>query len=40
MIGYPGGPVAYFTYLDRWRNSGNFAGLEFQSAAPREPVSA
>jgi len=39
MIGYPGGPVAYFTYLDRWRSSGHFAGLEFQRVAPKEPVS-
>lgn len=30
MIGYPGGPVAYFQYLDRWRSSGDFAGLEFR----------
>jgi cation diffusion facilitator CzcD-associated flavoprotein CzcO len=34
MIGYPGGPVAYFTYLDRWRNSGTFDGLEFKSRVP------
>jgi cation diffusion facilitator CzcD-associated flavoprotein CzcO len=31
MIGYPGGPVAFFTYLERWRNSGKFEGLEFES---------
>jgi len=24
--------VAYFEYLDRWRSSGDFAGLEFRSA--------
>ena len=30
MIGYPGGPVAYFQYLDRWRKSGDFTGLEFR----------
>jgi len=29
--GYPQGPVAYFQYIDRWRNSGEFAGLEFRS---------
>jgi cation diffusion facilitator CzcD-associated flavoprotein CzcO len=29
--GYPGGPVAYFEYIDRWRRSGEFAGLEFRS---------
>ena len=27
--GYPEGAVAYFKYIDGWRNSGNFAGLEF-----------
>jgi cation diffusion facilitator CzcD-associated flavoprotein CzcO len=29
--GYPGGPVAYFEFIDGWRRSGNFAGLEFRS---------
>ncbi len=29
--GYPQGPVAYFDYLERWRASGDFAGLEFRS---------
>jgi hypothetical protein len=28
--GYPGGPVAYFEYIDRWRTSGRFEGLEFR----------
>ena len=28
--GYPLGPVAYFEYIDRWRSSGLFAGLQFQ----------
>jgi cation diffusion facilitator CzcD-associated flavoprotein CzcO len=28
--GYPLGPVAYFTYIDRWRKSGAFGGLEFR----------
>jgi hypothetical protein len=28
--GYPGGPVAYFEYIDAWRRSGAFAGLEFR----------
>jgi cation diffusion facilitator CzcD-associated flavoprotein CzcO len=28
--GYPDGPVAYWQYLDRWRASGAFAGLEFR----------
>jgi hypothetical protein len=29
--GYAGGPVAYFQYIDAWRRSGEFAGLEFRS---------
>ncbi|MEZ5550009.1 MAG: NAD(P)/FAD-dependent oxidoreductase [Pseudomonadales bacterium] len=28
--GYPAGPVAYFEYIDKWRNSGAFEGLEFR----------
>jgi cyclohexanone monooxygenase len=28
--GYPEGPVAYFQYIDRWRSSGAFDGLEFR----------
>jgi cyclohexanone monooxygenase len=28
--GYPHGPSAYFTYIDKWRTSGTFDGLEFQ----------
>ena len=28
--GYPGGPVAYFEYIDRWRTSGRFERLEFR----------
>lgn len=28
--GYPEGAVAYFTYIDEWRNTGEFAGLEFR----------
>ncbi|MFZ4718390.1 MAG: flavin-containing monooxygenase [Ilumatobacteraceae bacterium] len=28
--GYPEGPVAYFQYIDRWRTSGEFEGLEFR----------
>jgi cyclohexanone monooxygenase len=31
MAGYPLGPVAYFEYIDRWRNSGDFEGLEFRT---------
>ncbi|MFN7968632.1 MAG: NAD(P)/FAD-dependent oxidoreductase [Acidimicrobiales bacterium] len=29
MSGYPDGPVAFFDHIDRWRRSGEFAGLEF-----------
>ncbi|HEU0043169.1 NAD(P)/FAD-dependent oxidoreductase [Sphingomonas sp.] len=29
-VGYPAGPSAYFTYLDAWRRSGMFAGLEMR----------
>jgi len=28
--GHPGGPVAYFEYIEQWRTSGDFAGLEFR----------
>lgn len=28
--GYPGGPVAYFGYIEQWRTSGAFDGLEFR----------
>jgi cyclohexanone monooxygenase len=27
--GYPGGAMAFFAYLDRWRSTGRFDGLEF-----------
>ncbi len=30
-LGYPDGPVAYFEYIDRWRNAGDFEGLEFRT---------
>jgi len=30
-LGYPDGPVAYFDYIHRWRESGGFAGLTFTS---------
>ena len=30
--GYPGGPVAYFEYIDTWRRSGEFEGLVFRPA--------
>jgi len=32
--GYPEGPVAYFAYIDAWRRSGEFAGLEFRTPTP------
>ena len=28
-VGYPYGAMAFFKYLDEWRNSGKFEGLEF-----------
>jgi cation diffusion facilitator CzcD-associated flavoprotein CzcO len=31
MAGYPGGPVAFFEFLDGWRSSGEFKGLAFRS---------
>jgi cyclohexanone monooxygenase len=29
FLGYPGGAMAYFQYLEDWRNTGDFAGLQF-----------
>jgi cation diffusion facilitator CzcD-associated flavoprotein CzcO len=29
--GYPEGPVAFFAYIDQWRRSGRFEGLELRS---------
>ncbi|GAA2158997.1 flavin-containing monooxygenase [Actinomadura napierensis] len=29
-VGYPAGATAYFSYLERWRSSGTFEGLEFR----------
>ena len=29
-VGYPDGPMAFFSYLDQWRTSGAFEGLEFR----------
>lgn len=40
MSGYPHGPIAYFNYLQNWRSSGDFAGLEFRrrtNGASAEP---
>ena len=31
--GYPEGPVAYFEYIDGWRTSGDFEGLEFRGGS-------
>jgi cyclohexanone monooxygenase len=30
FVGYPAGAMAYFQYIDRWRNKGDFEGLEFR----------
>ena len=30
-VGYPAGASAYFRYIDEWRNSGRFEGLEFRT---------
>jgi cyclohexanone monooxygenase len=30
VAGYPAGPVAFFSYIDRWRSSGEYEGLEFR----------
>ena len=30
MLGYPEGPVAYFQYINGWRSSGDFEGLDFR----------
>jgi cyclohexanone monooxygenase len=29
FLGFPGGPLAYFQFIDRWRTSGAFEGLAF-----------
>ncbi len=29
-VGYPAGPSAYFSYIDRWRRAGDFEGLAFR----------
>jgi cyclohexanone monooxygenase len=31
-VGYPAGATAFFRFIDTWRNSGEFEGLEFRSA--------
>ncbi len=30
FVGYPAGAMAYFQYIEEWRNSGEFDGLEFR----------
>ncbi|MEK9824298.1 MAG: hypothetical protein VW840_19200 [Gammaproteobacteria bacterium] len=30
LMGHPRGPVAFFKYLKKWRNSGKFKGLVFR----------
>jgi len=30
FLGFPGGPLAFFQYIDRWRRAGDFEGLEFR----------
>ena len=30
MLGYPGGPLAFFAFIERWRDSGAFEGLCFR----------
>ena len=30
FLGYPGGAMAYFQYIDQWRATGTFEGLEFR----------
>jgi len=31
-VGYPAGASAFFRYLDEWRRSGAFEGLEFRTS--------
>jgi hypothetical protein len=31
VAGYPAGPVAFFDFIESWRTSGDFEGLEFRS---------
>jgi cyclohexanone monooxygenase len=30
LVGYPGGAVAFFEFIEGWRTSGKFEGLEFR----------
>jgi cation diffusion facilitator CzcD-associated flavoprotein CzcO len=36
MAGYPAGPVAFFEFLDGWRRSGEFRGLELRNGSRGE----
>ena len=29
-VGYPAGALAYFKYIDEWRRSGQFEGVQFR----------
>ena len=29
-VGYPAGASAYFKYIDEWRRSGHFEGVDFR----------
>jgi cyclohexanone monooxygenase len=33
VLGFPLGATAFFQYLDGWRTSGTFEGLEFRPAS-------
>ncbi len=33
FVGYPAGAVAYFNYIEGWRTSGDFEGIEFRQDA-------
>ncbi len=30
FLGFPDGPMAYFAYIDQWRSTGRFEGLDFR----------
>ena len=31
-VGYPGGPAAFFTFIEDWRSAGTYEGLDFRSS--------
>jgi cation diffusion facilitator CzcD-associated flavoprotein CzcO len=39
LVGYQQGAPAYFRYIDDWRSSGEFTGLEFSSGSRESPSS-